>query len=35
MTAAKERLKRRLDVLSRDDLRAVERVLKIQLGMTL
>lgn len=35
MTAAKQRLKRRLAALSREDLRAVERVLKIQFGMTL
>ena len=35
MTAAKERLKRQLGTLTRDDVRAVERVLKIQLGMTL
>jgi len=35
MTATKERLKRRLCVLSREDVRAVERVLKIQLGMAL
>ena len=35
MTAAKQRLKRQLGTLTRDDVRAVERVLKIQLGMTL
>ncbi len=34
-TAAKERLKGRLATLSRPDVLAVERVLKIQLGMTL
>lgn len=34
-TAAKQRLRRRLATLARDELRAVERVLKIQLGMTL
>jgi mRNA interferase MazF len=34
-TAAKQRLKRRLGALSRADVRAIETVLKIQLGMTL
>lgn len=34
-TAAKERLKNRIGVLSREDLRAVEKALKIQLGMRL
>lgn len=34
-TAAKERLKARLATLSRTDVLAVERVLKIQLGMGL
>ena len=34
-TAAKERLKTKLAKLSRADVLAVERVLKIQLGMTL
>ena len=32
-TVAKERLGKQLGVLSRDDLRQVERVLKIQLGL--
>ena len=32
-TVAKERLSKQLGVLSRDDLRQVERVLKIQLGL--
>jgi len=34
-TAAKVRLKNKLGTLSRADVRAVERVLKIQLGMSL
>jgi mRNA-degrading endonuclease toxin of MazEF toxin-antitoxin module len=34
-TATKERLKSRLATLSRADVLAVERVLKIQLGMAL
>ena len=32
-TVAKERLSKQLGVLTRDDLRQVERVLKIQLGL--
>ena len=32
-TVAKERLSKQLGVLSKDDLRQVERVLKIQLGL--
>ena len=35
MTADKRRLKSRLGTLSRDDLKAVEKVLKIQLGIPL
>lgn len=34
-TASKQRLKTRLDVLSRTEMHAVEKVLKIQLGMKL
>ena len=34
-TASKERLKKRLDALSRSDMQAVERVIKIQLGLPL
>ena len=34
-TASKERLKKRLDALSRSDMQAVERVVKIQLGLPL
>ena len=34
-TVAKERLSKQLGVLSKDDLRQVERVLKIQLGLTI
>ena len=34
-TLAKERLSKQLGVLSKDDLRQVESVLKIQLGLTI
>ena len=32
-TAAKKRLERRLDILEPDDLRAVERAIRVQLGL--
>lgn len=34
-TVAKERRSKQLGVLSKDDLRQVERVLKIQLGLSI
>lgn len=34
-TAAKQRLRNRMGMLSRDDMRQVEKAIKIQLGMTL
>ena len=34
-TASKQRLRNQLGTLSRDDMRQVERAIKIQLGMTL
>ena len=35
MTAAKQRLRNQLGALSRDDMRLVEKAIKIQLGMAL
>ncbi|MEO6625528.1 MAG: type II toxin-antitoxin system PemK/MazF family toxin [Burkholderiaceae bacterium] len=35
MTASKQRLRNRLGALSREDMRLVERAIKIQLGMAL
>lgn len=34
VTASKQRLLRRLDVLSRQDLQGVERAIRVQLGLT-